>query len=319
MRHNHVGIREACLWADLMALDGAYVVSRLARTCVSTSTRWSRERKCAVIDTPIEDLIRSSALVRRQVLELAYGAGKGHIGSALSVADLVTVTLEFVRGFGTTSPVRDRFVLSKGHAAMALYANLAIRGLLSSDDLDGYCGDGSLIATHPMAAVPGIDFSTGSLGQGITFAVGAALAGVKAGDDRRVFCILSDSELDEGSTWESALIAAHHKLSNLIVLLDANGQQALGRTRDVLSLEGVPAAWASLGWKVTEVAGHEPRAIAEVIEHALDREGPHLLVARTVAGYGVPFMEGRVEWHYLPMSDEQFTIAIHSVTEGQTL
>jgi transketolase len=263
-----------------------------------------------------DHLIRSSTLVRRRVLELAYGATKGHIGSALSVVDIVNVSLEYVRGLGTTTPTRDRFVLSKGHSAMALYASLAVRGHLSSEDLDRYCRDGSLIATHPMAAVPGIDFSTGSLGQGITFAVGAALAGVKAGDDRRVFCILSDSELDEGSTWESALIAAHHKLSNLIVLLDDNGQQALGRTRDVLSLEGVPVAWAALGWKVTEVAGHEPRAIAEAIESALDGEGPHLLIARTVAGYGVPFMAGRVEWHYLPMSEEQFTIALESLTNG---
>jgi transketolase len=251
------------------------------------------------------------------VLELAHQAHKGHIGSALSVADLVTVALGYVRGLGTTSPVRDRFVLSKGHAAMALYANLAVRGLLSPEDLDQFCGDGSLMATHPMAALPGIDFSTGSLGQGITFAVGAALAGVKAGDDRRVFCILSDSELNEGSTWESALIAAHHKLSNLIVILDSNGQQALGRTKDVLSVEGVPAAWASLGWRVAQVDGHKPRAVAEAVEDALDSEGPHLLVATTVAGSGVPFMEGRVEWHYLPMTDEQFTVAIDAVTEDK--
>lgn len=270
-----------------------------------------------MVDTPRDDLVTACAIVRRRVLELAYSAGKGHIGSALSIADLITVTLEYVRGLSATDPGRDRFVLSKGHAAMALYANLGIRGILSPADLDGYCCDGSLIATHPMAATPGIDFSTGSLGQGITFAVGAALAGTKANDDRRVFCIISDSELDEGSTWESALIAGHHKLSNLIVLLDANGQQALGRTRDVLSLEGVPAAWAALGWRVTEVAGHDPRAIAELIERALVSDGPHLLVARTVAGHGVPFMEGRVEWHYLPMTDEQFTIAVAAVNEDQ--
>lgn len=268
-----------------------------------------------MVQSRIDHLIESCSLVRRRVLELAYGAGKGHIGSALSVADLVTVTLEYVRGLGTASPSRDRFVLSKGHSAMALYANLGVREILSPEDLRGFCGDGSLIATHPMAAVPGIDFSTGSLGQGITFAVGAALAGVKAGDDRRVFCILSDSELDEGSTWESALIAAHHQLHNLVVLLDANGQQALGRTRDVLSVEGAPSAWASLGWTVTEVAGHDPRAICEAIERALVSEGPHLLVARTVAGYGVPFMEGRVEWHYKPMSEDQYARALQSVTE----
>jgi transketolase len=270
-----------------------------------------------VVHRRVDDLNVHCTLVRRRVLELAYAAGKGHIGSALSIADLVTVALEYVRGLGSASPTRDRFVLSKGHAAMALYANLGTRGLLSQVDLDGFCSEGSLIATHPMAAVPGIDFSTGSLGQGITFAVGAALAGVKAGDDRRVFCVLSDSELDEGSTWESALIAAHHSLHNLIVLLDANGQQALGRTQDVLSVEGVPAAWAALGWKVTEVAGHSPEAIAAVIEEALVSEGPHLVVARTVAGYGVPFMEGRVEWHYMPMSDEQFRIALDSVEEGK--
>lgn len=263
-------------------------------------------------------LDQRSAAVRRRVLELAHGAGKGHIGSALSIVDLVTVTLDYVRGLGTTRPARDRFVLSKGHAAMALYANLGTRGLLSSADLDGFCGDGSLLATHPMAAVPGIDFSTGSLGQGITFAAGAALAGVRAGDDRRVFCILSDSELDEGSTWEAALVAAHHRLHNLVVLLDANGQQALGRTRDVLSLEGVPAAWESIGWRVRQVPGHEPQAIAAAIEEALESEGPHLLVASTISGYGVPFMEGRVEWHYLPMSDDQFATAMSSVTQDAT-
>ena len=268
-------------------------------------------------ESVVDELTSTTANVRRRVLELAHQADKGHIGSALSVADVVTVSLDYVRGLGTASPARDRFVLSKGHAAMALYANLAARGLLSPEDLDQFCRDGSLMATHPMAALPGIDFSTGSLGQGITFAVGAALAGVKAGDDRRVFCILSDSELNEGSTWESALIAAHHRLSSLIVILDLNGQQALGRTRDVLSVDGVPGAWASLGWRVAQVDGHKPRAIAEAIEDALRSEGPHILVATTVAGSGVPFMEGRVEWHYLPMTEEQFTAALHCVTEDQ--
>ncbi len=256
----------------------------------------------------------SPQAVRRTVLRLAHAANKGHIGSALSVVDLVTVALDRVRGLGTGEASRDRFVLSKGHAAMALYANLAVRGLLTDEDLTNYCADGSLLATHPMADVSGIDFSTGSLGQGVTFAVGAALAGVLTGDDRRVFCVLSDSELDEGSTWESALIAAHHGLSNLIVLLDSNGQQALGQTRDVLSVDGAPAAWASFGWAVESVHGHDVSALADAIDRALETTGPHLIVAETTAGYAVPFMEGRVEWHYWPMSDEQFESAMASVS-----
>ena len=263
---------------------------------------------------PVAGVQVSPQDVRRTVLKLAHAANKGHIGSALSVVDLVTVSLDRVRGLGTREASRDRFVLSKGHAAMALYANLAVRGLLSDEDLSNYCAEGSLLATHPMADVSGIDFSTGSLGQGVTFAVGAALAGVLAGDDRRVFCVLSDSELDEGSTWESALIAAHHGLSNLIVLLDSNGQQALGQTRDVLSVDGAPAAWANLGWVVESVPGHDVSALADAIDRALETTGPHLIVAQTTAGYAVPFMEGRVEWHYWPMSDEQFESAMESVS-----
>jgi transketolase len=267
---------------------------------------------------PVANLPVSTDEIRKTVLHLANAAHKGHIGSALSVVDLVTVALDHVRGLGTLKSDRDRFVLSKGHSAMALYANLAARGLLTDADLAGYCGEGSLLATHPMAQLPGIDFSTGSLGQGITFAVGAALAGVLAGDNRRVFCVLSDSELDEGSTWESALIAAHHHLSNLIVLLDSNGQQALGRTHDVLSVDGVPAAWSALGWNVSSVPGHDSTEIRRAVGDALKSEGPHLIVAETIAGFAVPFMQGLVEWHYWPMTDEQFTSAMESVSSRES-
>lgn len=258
--------------------------------------------------------LADSAWVSRRILELAYGAGKGHIGSALSIADIITVTLDFVRGLGSQDPGRDRFVLSKGHAAMALYANLELRGIASAEEVSGYCSEGSQIATHPKAGIAGIDFSTGSLGQGITFAVGAAFAGHLARDDRRVFCVLSDSELQEGSTWEAALMAAHHQLSNLIVMLDFNGQQALGKTADVLSLTGVPDAWRSIGWTVAEVDGHDCDSIRTALEFAINSTGPQLVVAKTVAGHGVPFMEGLIEWHYRPMSDAQFDSAVQSVS-----
>ncbi len=257
------------------------------------------------------DLLKSRARnVRRRVLELAHSVNKGHIGSALSVVDIVTVTASMTRGFGSGEENRDRFVLSKGHAAMALYACLEELGCLSDMALASYCNDNTLYATHPLAQSDGIDFSTGSLGQGITFAVGAALAGEIIGDDRRAFCILSDSELDEGSTWEAALFAAHRKLSNLIVLLDSNGQQALAKTENVLSLTGVPAAWEAIGWDVQYIDGHDVEQISQAIRQAESQEKPSLIVANTKAGFGVSFMESRVEWHYWPMSDEQFATAL---------
>lgn len=258
------------------------------------------------------DVERSRAC-RATILELAHSVHKGHIGSALSISDIVDTTLDFVRGLGTQDPARDRFVLSKGHAAMALYAALHRRGLMTDSDLAGYCKDGSPIATHPHAATAGIDFSTGSLGQGITFAVGSALAAVLKGSGSRTFCVLSDSELDEGSTWEAALFAAHHRLANLTVLLDFNRQQALGMTDDVLSLRGVPDAWAEIGWNVDTTDGHDMARIRSSLDRAIASELPNLIVCQTNSGSGVSFMERRVEWHYLPMSDEQYSQAVTEI------
>jgi transketolase len=266
------------------------------------------------VETSETDLLKSHARkVRRRVLELAHSVNKGHIGSALSVVDIVTVAACMTRGFGSSEESRDRFVLSKGHAAMALYACLEELGCISETALSTYCNDNTLYATHPLAQSEGIDFSTGSLGQGITFAVGAALAGEIIGDDRRVFCILSDSELDEGSTWEAALFAAHRRLANLIVLLDSNGQQALARTESVLSVTGVPAAWEALGWDVRNIDGHDVKQIAMAIRESESQQKPSLIVANTKAGFGVSFMESRIEWHYLPMSEEQYVSALNDI------
>ena len=248
--------------------------------------------------------------IRVRILDGAFRANKGHIGSALSVADIVAAIAPRVSGLGTDDPERDRFVLSKGHAALAWYSALAELGILSTDDLAGYGIDGSLLGTHPDPALRGVDFMTGSLGQGFSFGVGSAVAATRAEHPWRTWVVLSDSELDEGVTWESALLAAQLRCTGLTVVLDQNGQQALGFTKDVIDTSGVPAAFEKIGWRVTTVDGHS----ADELDSALELHGgPHLIVARTTAGHGVDFMERRIKWHYLPMTLEQYESALEQV------
>jgi transketolase len=252
--------------------------------------------------------------LRRIVLEQSKRANVGHIGSALSIADLVAVLYcGVLRGVGTGDGDRDRFVLSKGHAALALYAALHLRGLLSDDELDTFAGDGTLLGTHPERDLRGVDFTSGSLGQGLSTACGAALAARLDGSDRRVFCLLSDAECNEGSTWEAAMFAGHRRLDNLVAIVDANGQQALGYTREVLDLEPLAERWRSFGWEPREVDGHDREACrAALVDPSRDRR-PRVVVARTEFGHGVSFMTSRIEWHYLPLDDEQYRAALGEV------
>jgi len=256
--------------------------------------------------------------IRRIVLEQSKRANVGHIGSALSIADMIAALYDGVlRISDPADPERDRFVLSKGHAALALYAALFLRGELTAEALDTYCGDGSLLGVHPERALPGIDFSTGSLGQGLSIGAGAALAARLQRSPRRVFVLVSDAECNEGALWEAVMFAAHHRLANLIVLVDLNGQQALGYTDKVLSLAPLAARWRIFGWDVHEVDGHDVAQITETIA-GLDITGPpHVLVARTVFGKGVSYMEGRIKWHYWPMSDEEYRLALAELEESQ--
>jgi transketolase len=231
--------------------------------------------------------------IRRAVVDESMRAGVGHIGSALSIADLLAALYGGVLRIGDADEAeRDRLVLSKGHAALGLYAALASSGRIDRSLLSTYCGDGSMLGAHPEHVLPGVDFSTGSLGQGLSIAAGAALAARRQGSGRRAFALMSDAELNEGSIWEAAMFAAHHRLANLIVLVDVNGQQALGYTREVLD-PGPPLRerWAAFGWDV-----HEGR--------------PHVLLAQTVFGRGVSFMESRIEWHYLPLEAETHRQAV---------
>jgi transketolase len=254
--------------------------------------------------------------VRHEVLEQAKRANVGHIGSALSVADILAVV--FSRFVDPTADRADRarFILSKGHAALALYSVLHLHSLLDDAELGGYCSDGSMLGVHPEHAVAGIDVSTGSLGHGMSIAVGCALAArLQNSPTPTVYVLISDAELDEGSVWEALMFAGHHQLENLVVILDANGQQALGRTRDVIDL-GSPREVArkvrSFGWQARVVDGHDCEQLAEAIG-AASGGAPRMVVARTIAGRGVSYMEGEVAWHYLPMNDEQFARAIREV------
>ena len=253
--------------------------------------------------------------IRRIVLEQSMRAGVGHIGSALSIADIVAALYgDVLETIDPGDRDRDRFVLSKGHASLAVYAALHLRDLLTFDELATYCENGTQLGTHPEAGVPGIDFATGSLGHGLSLAAGAALAARLRASRRRAFCLLSDAECNEGSVWEAVMFGAHHHLSNLVAIVDLNGQQALGYTKDVLDLSPMADRWRAFGWDVHEVDGHDPVALADTIR-GLDTEAgpPHALVAHTVFGKGVSFMESSIEWHYLPMTDGQFERAIKEV------
>lgn len=242
-------------------------------------------------------------------------ANVGHIGSCLSIADLLAALYGDVLDIPSPDdPERDRFVLSKGHAVLALYAALHSTGRLSTERLDSYCVDGSPVGGHPEHALEGVEFSTGSLGHGLSVAAGCALAAKIARRRARTFVLVSDAECNEGSLWEAVMFSAHHQLSNLVALVDANGQQALGYTSDVLDMSPLAERWAAFGWDVREVDGHDPDRIAQEIRGLDMRQGPpHVLIAKTTFGKGVSYMESKIHWHYWTMSDEQYEDARRQV------
>ncbi len=255
----------------------------------------------------------SAQQIRRIILEQSHRASVGHIGSALSVADIIAVLYDRVlRIPGVRDAQRDRFVMSKGHAALALYAALFLKGAIDDLALSSFCTDGTLLGVHPDTALAGIDYSTGSLGQGLGVAAGYALAARKRRLQYRAFALLSDAECNEGSVWEAVAFAAHHRLSNLVAIVDLNGQQALGYTDDVLSLSPLSERWRAFSWDVREVDGHDTDALAEAM--APDgSDAPRVVIARTTFGKGVSFMERQVKWHYSPMSDSEYAAALSQI------
>jgi len=241
--------------------------------------------------------------IRKKVLRMSFRSKTAHIGSSLSEVDILTVLYFKILSIDPQNPEkdnRDRFVLSKGHGAAGLYAALAQRGFFGQGLLNTYCQDGSDLPGHSTKkCVPGVEVSTGSLGHGLPMACGMALVGKRDSKDYRVFVLMSDGEMEEGTTWEAALFASHHKLDNLVVLVDYNKLQALGRTNEVLNLEPLKDKWESFDWKVKEINGHNFQEIENALsELPFEQTKPSLVIAHTVKGKGVSFMEDKLEWHY---------------------
>ncbi|HEY9682438.1 MAG TPA: transketolase [Oculatellaceae cyanobacterium] len=254
--------------------------------------------------------------IREIIIDQSMRAKVGHIGSALSVADIIACLYGGVMNVpDPKDDDRDRFILSKGHAALAVYAALHLRGFIDEDALNTYCADNSALGVHPELVCPGIDFATGSLGQGLSFATGAALAAKRQNSQRRAFVLISDAEMNEGSVWEAIMFAAHHKLDNLVAIVDVNGQQAFGYTRDVIDLTPLEARWRAFNWNVHVVDGHNVPVMSKIIAelsggpNGKPMPGPHVLLAQTTFGKGVSFMERQIKWHYSPLSPEEYAKA----------
>lgn len=250
--------------------------------------------------------------IRRLSLEMVTRAKASHIGSALSIADIVAVLYGEVMRYDPARPGwadRDRLLLSKGHACVAIYAALADAGFFPLDLLHDYGCDGSLLMNHISHKVPGVEFSTGSLGHGLPFGTGKALAAKKRGQDWRTFVILGDGEMAEGSNWEAMLFAAHHGLDRLTGIIDYNKLQSLTTVEQTLRIEPLADKIAAFGWEACEVDGHDHRALADAL-NARPSGKPRMLIAHTTKGKGVSFMEDQVAWHYRNPGPEQLTQAL---------
>jgi transketolase len=240
--------------------------------------------------------------IRRQAILMVARARASHLGGALSMADLLAVLYDGVLNVRPDQPrwpERDRFILSKGHCCTALYAALALKGFFPLEELERYGQDGSRLMAHASHAVPGVEFSTGSLGHGLPFGCGKALAARRQGRRWRVFVLLSDGELDEGSNWEAVLFAPQHRLDNLTAIVDYNQIQSLGSVREVLELAPLAAKFGAFRWAVREVPGHDHAAVrAALLSVPWEAGKPSCLIAHTVKGKGVDFMEHQLPWHY---------------------
>ncbi len=256
--------------------------------------------------------------VRIGIIEGVHAAKAGHPGGSLSIAEILTY-LYFkemkVDPANPKDPKRDRFVLSKGHAAPALYATLALRGFFPVDELITLRQIGSRLQGHPdMKNIPGVDMSTGSLGQGISTAVGMALSSKHFGDNYNVYTILGDGEIEEGQVWEAAMFASNKNLSNLTAFIDLNNLQIDGTIDEVNSAKPVDKKFEAFGWHVITIDGHDYDAIEAALEEAKTVDKPVAIIAETVKGKGVSYMENAVNWHGAAPNDELYAVAMEELT-----
>ncbi|ABD89408.1 transketolase [Rhodopseudomonas palustris] len=272
----------------------------------------------ALTNREISDLRTNAKIVRRLTIESIAHAGTGHAGSSLSMIEILVLFYFKHLAVDPKHPHwedRDRFILSKGHGAPGLYATLAHAGYFPTAEMATLRGLGSRLQGHPnAAALPGIDASTGSLGQGLSVAAGLAHGLRIRGQRSRVVCLLGDGEMQEGQNWEAFMVANALRLGNLLAVVDRNGLQNDGPTESIVPLESLVAKAEAFGWHGCEVDGHDFQALNHAIEVAQSRQDrPSLIVARTVKGKGVSFMEDQVKWHHHPLSPEEYRVALSDI------
>lgn len=252
--------------------------------------------------------------LRLDVLAMTSAGKSGHVGSNFSIVEILATLYGGILRVDPTQPShpqRDRFILSKGHACASLYAVLASRGFFPRAWLDGfYKDDGTLWGHASHDGVPGVEASTGALGHGLPIGAGVALASKWSGSPSRTFVLLSDGEMDEGTTWETALIAAHHRLDGLVAIVDYNKIQSIGDTKDVLDLDPLADKWRAFGWEVREIDGHDLAALDAALSAPPTQGRPVCVVAHTVKGKGVSFMENKLLWHYRSPAGEELAAAV---------
>jgi len=269
---------------------------------------------------PSSGSARLANLVRLDVVKMVHRAKASHIGSCYSLADILAVLYSDVMridALDVGSEVRDRFILSKGHAAAAVYATLANIGVIPLTDLETYGVDGSILMTHASHKIDGIEMSSGALGHGLPFGVGKALAAKRRDALWRVFVALSDGEMNEGSNWEALMFASHHKLDNLIAIIDYNKLQSLTSIEKTLGLEPLADKVRAFGWEVVELDGHDHDALKKhLVSVPFVKGKPSMIIAHTVKGKGISFMENKVEWHYKSPNDIELTLALAELESG---
>jgi transketolase len=266
----------------------------------------------SVVQHDIDALVEIARELRLSIIETTHNAGCGHTGGSLSAVEILAALYFRIMNIDPARPGlpdRDRFVLSKGHITPGYYTTLAKRGYFPEATLATYDQLDSILQGHPdMRKTPGVDMSTGSLGQGLSVGIGMALGGAADGLEFTTYVVMGDGELQEGQVWEAAMYAGTHRLKGLVAVVDYNKVQLAGKTAEILDLEPLSDKWRAFGWRVEECDGHDMAEVVEALERATEssREGPVIVIAHTVKGKGVSFMEDRPEWHARAPNDEEY-------------